>query len=316
MSRARLRPHRRDQGRARLRRHRGRLGHPLTRAWAPSCRGWVWRRGSVESPRCPPPQTHPGVADQPRRLELARHRAAAGSCSRRVGAGDACRRRMPGWPSPDRWPPATAREPARATARRRIIARRIALAGVTGVLAAGAATAALGGPTALQRLLDEHRGAAAPVATALAGDTAPPPTLAPVSSAASGSAIDHTNYASAALGKGGSFYVYLPPGYATTAQRYPVVYLLPGYKQTASDLLGAGVQPTLDRLIAGAQGPAADRRGDPGRARRRGVGEARDARLRVLRRRGAGARGPHAADGRPARRRARSPATRSAATAR
>jgi enterochelin esterase-like enzyme len=139
-------------------------------------------------------------------------------------------------------------------ARRRILARRLALGAAASALAAALATAALGGPRALERLIGEGGSTASPPAATAgaqtASEAAPLPTLVPVSTAAAGSAIDHANYRSLALGKGGSFYVYLPPGFGADAQRYPVVYLLPGYKQAAGAFLQMGLQRTLDRLIA------------------------------------------------------------------
>ncbi len=73
----------------------------------------------------------------------------------------------------------------------------------------------------------------------------------PVSRDAAGSSIDSSGYASQALKGGeGSFLTYLPPGYASTDARYPVIYLLHGDDQTDSSFLQIGVQGTLDRLIA------------------------------------------------------------------
>jgi enterochelin esterase-like enzyme len=77
------------------------------------------------------------------------------------------------------------------------------------------------------------------------------PTLKKLSSDSAGSYILTTAYPSRALGGSqGSFYVYLPPGYAATNQHYPVIYLLHGYDQTAAAFLETGVQSTLDSLIA------------------------------------------------------------------
>jgi enterochelin esterase-like enzyme len=54
-----------------------------------------------------------------------------------------------------------------------------------------------------------------------------------------------------ALHGGGSFYVYLPPGYhAHPGTRYPVLYLLHGNSQPATAFLQIGLQGTLDHLIA------------------------------------------------------------------
>jgi enterochelin esterase-like enzyme len=131
--------------------------------------------------------------------------------------------------------------------------RRVALAGALSLLATGLAVLALGGPQGIERLVGRAGGGVPVVATPAPFDGAldgPLPTLVPVSSDTAGSAIDHTNYFSPALGKGGAFYVYLPPGYAATTRHYPVVYLLPGYKQFASAFLEIGLQRTLDALIA------------------------------------------------------------------
>ena len=65
-----------------------------------------------------------------------------------------------------------------------------------------------------------------------------------------GSSIDSSSFPSAALRREGSFLVYLPPGYANTAMRYPVIYLLHGNEQTDDSFLQIGLQGTLDRLIS------------------------------------------------------------------
>src|SRR5438445_5602300 len=130
---------------------------------------------------------------------------------------------------PPSWVPALPPRPAAAApAAAAVIApqpsrlpRRIGLAGALSALATGLAMLALGGPQGIERLLG-HAGGSVPVTAApRASDAtreAPLPALVPVSSDATGSAIDHTNYFSRALGRGGSFYVYLPPGYAATTQ--------------------------------------------------------------------------------------------------
>ncbi len=78
----------------------------------------------------------------------------------------------------------------------------------------------------------------------------PLPRVVPESHDAAGSSIDSTSYASQALHGEGSFLIYLPPGYASTTARYPVIYLLHGDGQTDGSFLQIGVQSTLDRLIA------------------------------------------------------------------
>lgn len=80
--------------------------------------------------------------------------------------------------------------------------------------------------------------------------TAPPATIAEVSSDRAGSEIAAVSYHSAALGWRDTFLVYLPPGYReSAARRYPVLYLLHGDKQGAASFLRLGLQPTLDGLI-------------------------------------------------------------------
>ncbi len=76
------------------------------------------------------------------------------------------------------------------------------------------------------------------------------PTLTQVSQDAAGSSIETTSYSSVALHRTGSFYVYLPPGYAETTRHYPVLYLLHGNDQPATAFLQIGLQEELDRLIA------------------------------------------------------------------
>lgn len=78
----------------------------------------------------------------------------------------------------------------------------------------------------------------------------PLPTLTHLSSDAAGSSIDTAQYHSVALRRTGSFFVYLPAGYAGTSQHYPVLYLLHGNSQPATAFLQIGLQEELDRLIA------------------------------------------------------------------
>lgn len=93
-----------------------------------------------------------------------------------------------------------------------------------------------------------------PAEVSLAGSVAASPhllpTIASVSHDAAGSSIDSSSYASKALHGKGSFLIYLPPGYESTTERYPVIYLLHGNDQTDSSFLQIGVQSALDRLIA------------------------------------------------------------------
>lgn len=77
----------------------------------------------------------------------------------------------------------------------------------------------------------------------------PLPALVPISRDSAGSSIYRTSFASASLEGGGSFFVYLPPGYQATGTRYPVLYLLHGRDGHASAFLEIGIQQSLDRLI-------------------------------------------------------------------
>ena len=122
-------------------------------------------------------------------------------------------------------------------------------------LAALAALTALRGPVGLERLVG-YRGASAPpparilpAPRALAALT-PLPRLLPVSRAGAGSLVERASYRSIALREAGSFYVYLPPGYAGASREYPVLYLLHGNSQLASSFLQIGLQRELDRLIS------------------------------------------------------------------
>jgi enterochelin esterase-like enzyme len=165
---------------------------------------------------------------------------------------------------PPAWVPAFPRlEPAGASAassssaptlpraQPRLHLRRLALGLVAGALAALCVTLALHGPHTLDPVLG-HR-AAAPSARAVAAQAespAPLPKLVAAGQDHAGSAIDSATYSSAALGATGSFHVYLPPGYAGSSQRYPVLYLLHGNDQPATAFLELGLQGELDSLIA------------------------------------------------------------------
>lgn len=72
----------------------------------------------------------------------------------------------------------------------------------------------------------------------------------PVNTDHAGSTIEKASYNSVALHHGGSFYVYLPPGYAAAKARYPVIYLLHGNSQSADAFLEIGLQGELDALIS------------------------------------------------------------------
>jgi enterochelin esterase-like enzyme len=158
---------------------------------------------------------------------------------------------------------AAPRAPSRS---QRAIQRRLGAGALVSGLAAICAALTLTGPARLMdivgaradlRSVPAHDGAAgAPrtPASARPGATVPasppPPPLLPVSHDAAGSAIDGASYASSALHGGGSFLVYLPPGYGSTTQRYAVLYLLHGNGQQDSSFLHIGLQGMLDRLIA------------------------------------------------------------------
>jgi enterochelin esterase-like enzyme len=151
---------------------------------------------------------------------------------------------VPAFP-PRREPVASPPAPAAGRGRRLIIAGL--LSGLVAVCAALAAQGQLN-PKALIGL-----GSRPLAVQSLAVRTpapAPLPTLARLSADSAGSAIDVTHYESVALRRAGSFYVYLPSGYASTGTRYPVLYLLHGNSQPASAFLEIGLQDELDQLIA------------------------------------------------------------------
>ena len=160
---------------------------------------------------------------------------------------------------PPPWVPALPRraEPAIGRTRRpqRGLARRYGTSLLMAALAAVCVGLALDGRADLERLTGIR---AAPRLSAsevslersLAESPQPLPAVVPVSHDAAGSAIDSSGYASQALHGEGSFLIYLPPGYASTTARYPVIYLLHGNGQTDGSFLQIGVQGALDRLIA------------------------------------------------------------------
>jgi S-formylglutathione hydrolase FrmB len=77
----------------------------------------------------------------------------------------------------------------------------------------------------------------------------PLPALVSVSRDRAGSTIASASFRSKALAGKGSFIVYLPPGYASSTLRYPVLYLLHGRDGHANAFLEIGIQQTLDRLV-------------------------------------------------------------------
>src|ERR1700730_3807593 len=131
--------------------------------------------------------------------------------------------------------------------------RRLVLAALLSALVAVSGALALRGPLNLERIFGVRPASrAAPADASIASPApAPPlPTLIGVSQDAAGSSIDRASFTSPALGGEGSFLVYLPPGYASTARHYPVLYLLHGQNGHADAFLQIGLQASLDRLIA------------------------------------------------------------------
>jgi enterochelin esterase-like enzyme len=133
-------------------------------------------------------------------------------------------------------------------------ARRLLIAGLLTCLAAVCTALALNGQLTAERILGlahSHPPAATTIAVADRTPVLPLPTFVPYSHNSSGSVVESTSYRSVALHGTGSFYVYLPAGYAATSSRYPVLYLLHGNSQPATAFLELGLQEELDRLIAG-----------------------------------------------------------------
>lgn len=134
----------------------------------------------------------------------------------------------------------------------------LALASLLSALAAAWALATFGGPAAIGRLAglssEASTSSVPPPRTAVAAPDRPAPVPVPalrwVDSDAAGSTIDWTSYPSSSLDGTGSFYVYLPPGYAHATRRYPVLYLLHGRDGHAKAFLEIGIQESLDQLIS------------------------------------------------------------------
>jgi enterochelin esterase-like enzyme len=144
--------------------------------------------------------------------------------------------------------PPAAPAPWQAGRRRRLVLGMI-LGALLAACAALASNGQLGRLTGLQA--DAVSSEYLPAAQLAASPLQALPTLTPVSHDSAGSAIDQARYSSAALhGGGGEFYVYVPPGYASTTARYPVLYLLHGNNQPATAFLQIGLQGELDALIA------------------------------------------------------------------
>jgi enterochelin esterase-like enzyme len=73
---------------------------------------------------------------------------------------------------------------------------------------------------------------------------------------ASGQVLEGLKFASPILGRDVKFAVYLPPDYATSTRRYPVVYLLHGYTDDESGWIQFGeVHLAADRAIAAREIP-------------------------------------------------------------
>jgi enterochelin esterase-like enzyme len=155
---------------------------------------------------------------------------------------------------PPRPRPAATAQPATPATWQRERARLLLIGVLLSALASVCVALALRGQLGLERVaqLWGSRGSAPVVRTVSGGSPLQAlPTLTPVSEDGAGSSIDTASYSSAALsGATGSFLVYLPPGYATTTQRYPVLYLLTGNTQSDSAFLQIGIQGELDYLIA------------------------------------------------------------------
>jgi enterochelin esterase-like enzyme len=134
-------------------------------------------------------------------------------------------------------------------------ARWLGLGALLSALTAAWILATLGGPAAIERLLRDRSGAGASVLAQPVSAAAPPELLAPlpalelVDRDAAGSSIEHASFPSPSLPGEGSFFAYLPPGYASGAERYPVLYLLHGRNGHANAFLEIGIQQTLDKLI-------------------------------------------------------------------
>jgi enterochelin esterase-like enzyme len=79
--------------------------------------------------------------------------------------------------------------------------------------------------------------------------SAPPPALS--ADAAAGQVLEGLKLSSSVLGRDVAFAVYLPPDYAASTRRYPVVYLLHGYTDDESGWIQFGeVGLAADRAIA------------------------------------------------------------------
>jgi enterochelin esterase-like enzyme len=202
-----------------------------THVWMDTPGDWSWPGRAAEAVEALPSPPSWVPAFPPRLEPLAS--GASGGLARRSGSGGA--------------------EP-RANPRLVVLATLI-----SGLIAACCALLLLHGPGGFSRVFTGQQ--SVPAATASAGAVhvaaapAQLPTLLAGSHNAAGSSIDTASYASAALGREGSFHVYLPPGFAESGARYPVLYLLHGNEQRATAFLQLGLQGELDRLIAAHEVP-------------------------------------------------------------
>ncbi|HEX3433704.1 MAG TPA: alpha/beta hydrolase-fold protein [Solirubrobacteraceae bacterium] len=194
-----------------------------TQVWFDSLGEWSWPGHAADAVEALPPAWVPAFP----RLEPA---AAAGAASS-ASLGSASR------------------------ARRSAKLRPLALMLVAAALAALCTMLVIAGPQSLDPVLERPAPTPAAATAASAAAPAPLPTLAAAGHDRAGSSIDVADYHSAALGGTGSFHVYLPPGFASSAQRYPVLYLLHGNEQPATAFLQLGLQGELDTLIARHQIP-------------------------------------------------------------
>jgi enterochelin esterase-like enzyme len=170
-------------------------------------------------------------------------------------AAEAVEALPPAWiPAFPRLEPVAASLPAGAgaprAAKRRYIRRQLALGVAASALAALCVWLAFNGPQSLDPIVGSREASSIAPAARVAAVQPPLPTLVAASHDKAGSSIDTADFSSAALSGAGSFHVYLPPGYADSTQRYPVLYLLHGNEQPATAFLEIGLQGQLDTLIA------------------------------------------------------------------
>ncbi|MEA2315518.1 MAG: putative tributyrin esterase [Solirubrobacteraceae bacterium] len=149
---------------------------------------------------------------------------------------------------------AAALQPQGEAWRRQVLRRRLGAGAVLSALAAVCVATTINGTASVGRLLGIDRAQFAGRGDAVAVSAQAPglqplPKLATRSRDAAGSAIGVAHYKSVALHGEGSFLVYLPAHYQSSARRFPVLYLLHGTGQPASAFLGLGLQGELDRLI-------------------------------------------------------------------